>query len=477
MAEDGQRPAEGTDEEVSERRSTRRQVLRRAATGAVVVAYGGAFAKTSAYGAPKFRHRQLKESLRIMQWVHFVPSYDKWLNAEYIKQWGEKNDTEVTIDHVNNAELPARAAAQVAAQSGHDLFQFLAPPASHEDNVIPLNDVAQELTKKLGKMTDVALKSSYNPKTKKFFGIADNYVPDPCHYRRDLWANVGRAPNSWEDVRLAAAKLKEAGHPVGLGMSQELDSNMLGIGLLQCYGGFIQNKAGQVTLNSKGTREALAVMRDIYKRGMTPEVFAWTAASNNQAYNAGRLSFAMNAISIARALEGPPWVTASPNPGISDKTFIAPIPRGDDFRIGLEHVMGVYVIWKFSRNKKGAKKYIIDQQLNYTQHFRESGFYNFPAWNNGVKGGMKAIRRMTAADKHKPLGKYTILTTIAQKYTKNVGYPGYSNAAIDEVFNKFLIPQMFANVAQEKMSPAEAARTFDRQIRDIFRSWKARGKL
>src|SRR3712207_8031462 len=54
--------------------------------------------------------------------------------------------------------------------------------------------------------------------------------------------------------------------------------------------------------------------------------------------------------------------SASPNPAISDKTFIAPIPRGDDNRLGLEHVMGVWVIWKFSRNKRGAKKYIIDQQ-------------------------------------------------------------------------------------------------------------------
>ena len=47
---------------------------------------------------------------------------------------------------------------------------------------------------------------------------------------------------------------------------------------------------------------------------------------------------------------------------------------------------------------------------------------------------------------------------IAKKYTNNLGYPGYTNAAIDEVFNKFLIPQMFAEVAQGKRTPADAAR-------------------
>jgi multiple sugar transport system substrate-binding protein len=466
---------------MAESRTTRRRFLKRASTGAVVIAYGGAGAKTAAAGVPKFRHKQLAGTLRILQWVHFVPSYDKWLDNEYVKQWGERNDTEVIIDHVNNAELPARAAAQVAAQSGHDLFQFLSPPASHEDNVIPLNDVVQEVTRKLGKMTDVAYKSSYNPRTKRYFGFADNYVPDPVNYRRSIWNNVGRAPNSWEDIRQVAGRLRAAGNPVGLGMSQELDSNMMGIAMLQCYGGLIQNRDSRVALNSKGTIEALKVMRDIYKNGMTPEVFAWTAASNNQAFNAGRLSLTLNAISISRVLEGPPWTTTPQNTRLMEDTWIAPIPRGPARRMGLEHVMGVYVIWKFAKNKEMAKKYLVDQQLNYTRHFTESGFYNFPGWANAVRDGQgrgfKAIRRYTAKDQFKPRGKYTILTTIAEKYTGNVGWPGFSNAGVDEVFNKFLIPQMFASVAQEKMTPEEAARTFDRQIREIFQKWRNLGKI
>jgi multiple sugar transport system substrate-binding protein len=452
-----------------ERPTTRREFIRKAGAGVLIV-YGGAAAKTAAAGVPKFRHKELAGTLRIMQWSHFVPAYDRWLDNEYVKAWGQRNDTEVIIDHVNNAELPARAAAQVAAQSGHDLFQFLAPPSSHEDNVIPLNDIVQEVTRKLGKMTPVAYKSSYNPKTKRYYGFADNYVPDPAHYRRSLWRDVGRAPNSWEDVRRSAARLKDAGHPVGIGMSQELDSNMVAIALCMCYGGFIQNARHRTTLHSRGTQNALRVMREIYKEGMTSEVFAWTAASNNQAFNSGRLSFAMNAISIARALE-------LANQELANDTWIAPIPRGPFQRMGLEHVMGVYVIWKFARNKPMAKKFLVDQQLNYRPHFMNSGFYNFPGWNRGVPGGMRAIRRATAADRHRPLGKYTILTTIAQRYTTNVGHPGFSNAAVDEVFNKFLMPQMFAAVAKDEMSPAAASRTFDRQVRQIFQKWRNRGKI
>jgi multiple sugar transport system substrate-binding protein len=449
---------------------TRRELLRKAGLGAIVLVYGGAGVKTAAAGVPKFRGRHLAGTLRIMQWSHFVPAYDRWFDDQYVKAWGERNDTEVRVDHVNLAELPTRAAAEVSAQSGHDLFQFLSPPAAYEDQVVPVNDIVQEVTRKIGPMGKVGRKSTYNPRTKKYFGFPDNYVPDPVHYRRDIWAEIGRAPNSWEDIRIAAPRLKAAGRPVGIGMSQELDSNMAMIALMQCYGGYIQNQEARVTINSKGTREALRVMRDIYKNGMTSEVFAWTAASNNTTYVAGRLSLALNAISIARTLEGS-------NPSLADRTWIAPIPRGPFQRLGLEHVMGVYVIWKFAQNKRMAKKFLVDMQTRYGPHFTNSGFYNFPAWPGGVKGGFKAIRKATAADKHKPLGKYTILTTIAERYTTNVGHPGYSNAAIDEVFNKFLIPQMFAEVAQDKMTIDQAVRAAEREIKSIFAKWRRRKKL
>jgi multiple sugar transport system substrate-binding protein len=211
---------------------TRRELLRRAALGTIVLVYGSAGAKTAVAGVPKFRHKELAGTLRIIQWSHFVPAYDKWFDDVYVKRWGQANDTEVRVDHVNLAELPSRAASEVAAQSGHDLFQFLSPPAAYEDRVIALNDVVQQVERKVGKIGRVGRKSTYNPRTKKYFGFPDNYVPDPVHYRRDIWGEIGLAPNSWEDVRKAAPRLKAMGRPIGIGMSQELDSNMAMIALM-----------------------------------------------------------------------------------------------------------------------------------------------------------------------------------------------------------------------------------------------------
>jgi multiple sugar transport system substrate-binding protein len=454
---------------------TRGDLLKRGTAAAFSISmFGGLTDRAFGfYGPLKYAHKQLAGELRIMQWAHFVPAYDQWLDNTYVKRWGEANDTEVKVDHINNALLYSTGASQVAAQSGHDLFWFISPPSTFQKQVVPVTDIVQEVSKKLGRMSRVARKSTYNPRTKQFYGFPDDYAPDPVQYRRSHLQEAGVSLNSWESLRQGAPKLKAIGHPVGLGMSNEIDSNMLLTSLLYCYGGFIQNEENRIVIGQgaprRGAIEALTVMRDIYRRGMSDEVFAWTAASNNQAFLAGRLSVALNAISIARSAE------LSGNTPLSDDTWLASIPRGPHMRMGNEHVMGVFVIWKFAKNKAAARKYLIDQQLGYREHFIRSGFYNFPAWTGAIKGGFKEIRRLSAQDTHKPRGKYTVLTTIAEKYTTNPGHPGNTTPVIDEIFNTFLIPQMFAEVAQGKSTPAEAVSDFARKAQGIYRKWRNQG--
>jgi multiple sugar transport system substrate-binding protein len=447
---------------------TRREIVRRGVAGLVIL-YGGAVAKATAAGVPKFPHKELKNTLRIIQWSHFVPAYDTWFDNVYTKKWGQRHDTDVTVDHINLAQLPARAQSEIAARSGHDIFGHVSPQAGLEDNVINHREIVEEVQHKVGKVGKVGFKSCHNPKTKKWHGFPENFVPDPIHYRVDLFHQVGlKSPTTWHDLLVAAPKLKALGHPVGIGMSNELDSNMALNAILMCFGGFIQNEHTHVMINSKGTREALKFMRSLYKRGMTDEIFAWTASSNNQGYLAGRLSLAVNAISIIRSAE-------DQNPALARVTGLRPIPEGPDRRLGLEHIMGVYTIWKFKpkAQQKLAKRFIADLEINYAAAFKNSKYYNFPAFPKAVTN----YRQRLGADPHLPKGKYKILDTIARKYTANVGFPGYSNAAVDEIWNTFLIPQMFAQVAQDKMTPAEAAKAAERQMKAIFAKWRKRGKI
>ena len=357
--------------------------------------------------------------------------------------------------------------AVAIVKSGHDLFFFLSPPAAYEDQVLDHSDIVQEVTKKRGKMKTVAQKSTYNPKTKKYFAFSDNYVPDPVNWRRDYWGEAGFRPNTWDDVLKAAPKLRQIEHPIGIGMSQEIDSNMALMAMMMCFGSFIQNREQRVVLNSKATVEVLKFARELYRQGMSNEIFAWTASSNNQAMVAGRLSMALNAISITRTAE-------LQNPDLASRISLLPIPEGPNGRLGLEHVMGAYVIWTFARNKAMAKKFLVDLETKYIGAFENSKFYNFPSWPASVPNIKRRVERDPVA---KPAGKYRVLAEIADKYTLNPGWPGNTNAATDEIFYKWMIPQMFAEVAQGKRTPEEAARVYDRSFRRIFQRWRNRGKI
>jgi multiple sugar transport system substrate-binding protein len=412
---------------------------------------------------PVAGHAQQK-TLKICQWSHFVPGYDKWFDGVFCKEWGAKHNTQVIVDHIAIGEINARAAAEVAAKKGHDLFMFLSPPAAYEQQVIDHAEIYQEVERKWGKTNDLGHKSTYNPKTKKHFAFSDSFVPDPGNYRKDLWSQVGfpNGPDSWEDVHKGAKAIKDkVGNPCGIGLSQELDTNMAMRSLLWGFGGAEQNEAGAVTINSKNTVEAVKFMRALYKDSETAEVFTWDPSSNNRAILSGKASFVLNAISVTRAAE-------KDNPEMSKQIQLTPALKGPVRRIACEHVMDCYVIWKFAENVAGAKQFLADYMDNFGEAFKASEFYNFPCF----PGTVKNLEQLIANDpKAVPNDKYKVLGGSLQTAT-NVGYPGYATAAIDEVFNTFVLPTMFAKAARDEMKPEEAVAAAEKEIKRIFDKWK-----
>ena len=132
-----------------------------------------------------------QKTLKILQWSHFVPAWDEWFNKTYTKQWGEKNNTNVIVDNINLVDLPARAASEAQAQKGHDLFMLLSPPAAYEKQTLDMTHVYQEVEKKHGKKIDLAHKSTYNPRTKRYFAFSDAYTPDPGLLRPEARLRAG----------------------------------------------------------------------------------------------------------------------------------------------------------------------------------------------------------------------------------------------------------------------------------------------
>ncbi len=58
----------------------------------------------------------------------------------------------------------------------------------------------------------------------------------------------------------------------------------------------------------------------------------------------------------------------------------------------------------------------------------------------------------------------------------SVGHPGYTNPAIGEVYDRGLIPTMFARAATGQLTAEEALAEAADESRHIFQKWKRRGK-
>ncbi len=452
------------------REISRRALLTGAAAGAAAVGLGGLFP------LPQIVRAAPRRLLTILHWSHFVPAFDPWFDKSYTQEWGKAHDVDVAVDHIPFSQISARAAAEVAARRGHDLYQHVSPPSVFEQATEDLSDIAEPLVKQYG-MIELSRRSCYNPKTKKFFGLCLSWTPDPAHYRKDAFDEVGFVPDSWDNLLRAGRKLKAKGLPLGEGISNDIDSNMGVRDCLWSFGSSIQNEAGEVVINNPKTIEALKYFRALFKETMEPEVLAWDASSNNRAMEGGKISWTLNAISIARSIE-------KNNPDFIKKVHIWKPPRGPENlggkRLGSEHVIFVYTIWRFTppEQKKLAKQFLVDYAHNWKRAFFGSELYEFPSLTGTVpESELKdAVVHDPNAAKFGQPDYYKLLLT-APDWSTNIGFPGFANPAEGEIFDTFLLPQMVALVATDKMSPEDAAKWGEQQMKPIFAKWKARGLM
>ena len=406
------------------------------------------------------------QTLRIVQWSHFVPAYDAWFDGEYVQRWGEEHDVEVVVDHVPLVEVAGRADAEVATRRGHDIFGFSAPPPAYEDEVIDHREMVEEVVAKIGPMTPLVERSVLNPKTGKYFGFPDYWSPNTVHYRSDLWAKAGRTPDSWDDLLRVGPALKDIGNPLGIGFSEDFDANVSLLALMHAYGASIQDEAGNLTINRPATVEAVKMGAAIYQAGMTNEVLAWDAASNNRFLAGGKGSLILNPVSALRAVE-------KQDPELAKQIGLAPVPAGPSGRLGAHSVMGAYVIWKFSKVQEIAKQFLVDLALGYREAFVRSESYNLPAFPGAVEDLGTLLASDAAAQ---PPDKYGFLADAGQ-WSTNLGHPGHTNAVTNDVYNQFLVPRMFAAAAKGEMNAEDAVKAAEAQIQPIFDKWRELGKV
>jgi multiple sugar transport system substrate-binding protein len=442
----------------SKRRFSRRRFLAKTGTGLAMA--GLAPALSAPFIA---RARAADKTLKIIQWSHFVPEYDTWLDA-FAKDWGQKNGIDVTVDHIPHLEIPARAAAEVAAQAGHDLFGFNGSGGPHLyiKSVLDLSSLVAEMEKKYGKVQPIGQQIAYDTETGTWPAFPDYYIRFPGLYRKDLWDEIGMVPDTWEDVRKGGVKLKAKGNPIGIGLAHSNDPNLSWRGVMWSYGSTVCDKTGrEVTINSKETVEAVKFVRALYKEAMDPEVLSWDDAGNNRFLASGRGSYILNPISAYRTIQ-------KSNPELADKIFLWKTPAGPVRRL-VAGAPNSYIIWKFARNPDAAKEFLRYYAEHWVEGFKASTGYNHPIFPKVVPQPMPILSNDPTSH---PPDKLKVLET-ANEWQAVFGWPGPAGPAPDEVANSFILSDMMANAATDKMTPEEAVAWADKQIQGIYKKWMA----
>lgn len=408
-------------------------------------------------------------NISILQWSHFVPSHDQWFDA-WAVEWGEANNIGVRVDHVDIEQIPQTLSASISAGDGHSIYEMIVPAFAFVEGLHPLNDINAAAVEAHGAPAATCPDGSYLAIANMYFGFAHGYLPGPGHYVKSLWEEAGYpdGPATWQDLLEGGRAIYEStGIPVGMGISPEPDSQAGILAAIWSFGGSIQDENENVVFDSPETRAAVEYYAQLYHEAMTPEVLAWSPASDNQALIAGEASYILNPISAYRTLQ-------VIDPDAAADIGLAPALAGPAGPIASTHGWLTYIIPQYVQGDEleAAKKFILDHTANYRDAVLNSALYNFPCFPSTVPD-------LAALLENDPFGsvpadKLTVLGR-AGEWSVFPGYPGPSNPAVLQFFSENWLANVVASVALGEKTSEEALAEAQARAEVIFDEWRARG--
>ena len=182
---------------------------------------------------------------------------------------GRQERLKVTIDHVPHLQIPAKIAAEVATQSGHDIVQLVGsgteklarradrrpgPRRQARQEVRRLDAAGRELLRGQG--------GSFHSHPRLTSSTSPACTARICGPRSAC--RTARIPG--RSCTQGGMKLKAKGFPIGIGLAHHDDSRARGGRSCGRYGASEVAKDGKtITYNSKEMREALKFIKALYK--------------------------------------------------------------------------------------------------------------------------------------------------------------------------------------------------------------------
>jgi len=335
----------------------------------------------SAYAAGK---------LSVGFWDHWVPNANNATDT-LIKEWAEKEKVDVQIDFITTQanKLLLTGAAESQAKTGHDILAFTSfLPARYSQQMVPVNDLMDELTKSNGKVNaTVEYLGKLNGKWLAVPATVGSQIKGPCS-RIDLMKKhagldvqvmypAGQPPKAddWTlDVFLKAAEAcHKGGNPFGIGVGNTGDSNDTIGAIFHSFGAALVNAKGEPTVKTDAVRQSL----DFYKKLMQflpKDVAAWDDASNNKFLISGQASLIMNPPSA--------WAVAKRDaPQVAEQCWTHGFAKGPKGRFA-PFVPFFWGIWNFSKNQSAAKSLLmhLSQPASIEKMVVASGGYDLPSF-------------------------------------------------------------------------------------------------
>jgi multiple sugar transport system substrate-binding protein len=409
-------------------------------------------------------------TLKVAKWAHFLPEFDDWFVNVAAAEWGKQNNTKVTVDLIPVEQVRERAFAEVTAGQGHDVFIFPWPPAEYHQHVIDHGGVYQAVAAKYGAIQQLAHRSTFNLKNKKYFAFADFWMPSPLHFFQDYWAQVGMplGPVHYGSLLSGGRTIRDKlGIPCGLAFSPTLEGNVTLHTVLYSHRVWLFDGRGNLLFNRDAfAAKTLEYIQALCRDAGTPEQLTWGSGGSVQAMVGHKASSAINAISLLRTAE-------KQDQDVARRLWIQPPLLGLSGMgvTALPHVTNCSVVWNFAKNQVGASKFLADMVDSSRASYEKSLGCNFPIYPKTVPD---IIVRLSKDPRANPPSKYTALKD-ALHWTPNLGVPGYATPAYMEIFTTSLVPKMVAKVVNGEQSAEDAAKAGAAEMQRIVDKWNQAG--
>jgi len=398
-------------------------------------------------------------SLKLTLWrlKTYIPPADKILDTN-AQECAKKIGAEVAIQTYTFDDMWTKYTAAIESRTLPDVAELDSVGPARLAGLRRLADVSDVVRAVSGDMGGILPNAEGAVKFGgKYYAVPHYAIPLLLFYRKDILARVNvNPPDSWEAINQVSEKVKKGGiqeFPHGFPWNRTGDGYDPAMSLLWSYGAAWVDKSGRyVRLPRAQAVEALKVVTRPYLGDKTAafDYLAWSGASNNEAFMAGKITFTPNGPSILYQEE-------STNHPLLKDTAIKLMPEGPAGRnLALTFVMnwGVPLDGKHQKEAKDLIRCVMSREL-FTRYMTGSFHQAVPLFG-------KLLKHPYWNTEH---GKIIVEAT---KVGHAVGWPGPTTPAAAEVISGNILTDMITRVIVDKVPPEKAVEEADKRIKEIY---------